>query len=193
MEGGKLYVLGLSSIITVYFLTLHHPHIFHLFPDIRIPQILLDLPHVVLPKLLPCILSAHTRRHNDILTRIPIDRGRNALLIRELQSINYSQHLTRIAARRSRVGHSQADLLGRVDYEDRANGKRDTTVLGEAVKVVLRNHIVQEGNMAVGISDDGEGHLGVADFVDVFDPFVVRGEVVGALRHVSAISPGIWT
>lgn len=47
--------------------------------------------------------------------------------------------------------------------------------------------------MAVGIGNDGEGDLGVADFVDVFDPFVVRGEVVGALGDVLAIFQDIWT
>jgi len=33
----------------------------------------------------------------------------------------------------------------------------------------------------VGVGDDGELQLRVADFVDVADPAVVRGEVVGAL------------
>jgi hypothetical protein len=41
--------------------------------------------------------------------------------------------------------------------------------------------------VAVGIGNDWEGDLGVADFVDVLDPFVVRCEVVGALRDVLAI------
>jgi hypothetical protein len=40
--------------------------------------------------------------------------------------------------------------------------------------------------MAVGVSDDGELNGGVGGFVDVLDPAVVGGEVVGTLMNRSA-------
>jgi hypothetical protein len=156
-------------------------HINRLFPHVRIPQILLNLPHIPLSKLLLRILRAHTRRHNNILAHIPVDRRRNALLVRQLQAVNHPQHLARIAPRRRRVRHGEPDLLRRVDDEHRADSECDAAVLGEVVEVVLRDHVVQEGDVAVGVGDDGELDGGVGGFVDVADPAVVGGKVVGAL------------
>ena len=48
---------------------------------------------------------------------------------------------------------------------------------------MLRDHVVEPGDGAVGVGDYGKLHGGVIDFVDVGDPFGVRGEVVGALRE----------
>jgi hypothetical protein len=45
----------------------------------------------------------------------------------------------------------------------------------------LVDHVVEEGNLAVGIGDDGELNLCRTDFVDVLDPFVVGAKIVGAL------------
>jgi hypothetical protein len=157
------------------------PHILRLFHT-GVPQILLNLPHIILSKLLLRILRAHTRRYNNIFARIPVNRRGNTLLIRKLQRINDPQHLACVPSSRGGVGHSQPDLLGGVDDEDRSNRKCDAAVLGKIVEVVLRNHVVQESNVAVGIGYDGEGDVGVSHFVDVFNPAVVRGQIVCALR-----------
>jgi hypothetical protein len=45
--------------------------------------------------------------------------------------------------------------------------------------------------MAVSISNDGELDRGVANFVDVLDPLVVRGEIVCALCDMLAGSMGL--
>jgi hypothetical protein len=105
----------------------------HLLSYIGVPEVLLHFPHVVLSKLLLCILRAHTGRYNDILTSSPVDRGRNTLLVRELQSINDSQYLACVPSRTCRIRHCQANLLVGVNDEDRSDRERDTAVLGQVV------------------------------------------------------------
>lgn len=40
-------------------------------------------------------------------------------------------------------------------------------------------HVVEVGDLAVVVGNDGEGEVGVVDLVDVLDPGVVRVDVVG--------------
>lgn len=40
-------------------------------------------------------------------------------------------------------------------------------------------HVVEVGNLAVVVGNDGEGEVGVVDLVDVLDPVVVRVDGVG--------------
>ena len=157
---------------------------FRLFANIGKPQIRLYLPNIA--KLLPRILGAHTRRHNNIIPHRPVNRRNNTLLITSLQTINHPQHFRGVAASASRIVHLEPDLLGRVDNEDGADGKRDA-LRSDVVQVVLRNHIVQESDFAIGVGDDGKFDGGVLCLVDVVYPLVVRAEVVGALqsKHIS--------
>jgi hypothetical protein len=45
----------------------------------------------------------------------------------------------------------------------------------------LRDHIIEVGDFAVGVGDDGELDVGVAHLVNVLDPLFMGAEVVGAL------------
>ena len=65
--------------------------IFELFAYISKPQIGLNLPN--LAKLLSRVLRTDTRRHNNIVSRYPINRRRNTLAIARLQRIHHSQNL----------------------------------------------------------------------------------------------------
>lgn len=171
-----------SSVLLTFLYSSHHlTRLLHASINLSKPEVRLKFPNLLLPILLDCIRRAHARRHNHILALLPINRRHNALLIAHLQAINYPQHLGRVAARGSRVHHAQTNLLGRVDDEDGADGERDSAFFGEAVDVLLRDHVVEPGDVAVCVGDDGELDAGVVDFVDVGDPFGVRGEVVGAL------------
>lgn len=146
--------------------------------NLGIPQVRLHLAH--LAKLLPRVLGAHARRHNDIIADLPVNGRGDALLVARLQAINHAQHLAGVAARRRGVHHGEADLAGGVDDEDGADGEGDA--LGVDVVEVLRvEHVVQEGDAALGVGDDGEGEGGAGEGVDVVDPAGVGGEVIGAL------------
>jgi len=157
------------------------------------PEVRLQLTHVLLAKLLLRVRSAHTWRHNNVVSLLPVNRRDNTLLVAHLQAVNHTQHLGRVPARGRRVHHAQANLLGRVDDEDGADGESDSALFGQAVNVLLRDHVVEPGDVAVCVGDDGELESGVVDFVDVRDPFGVRGEVVGALwRFGSVMSSDLY-
>lgn len=145
------------------------------------PKIRLQLPHIPHPKLLLRVRRAHARRHNHILALLPINRRHNALLVAHLQTINHAQHFGGVPACGCRVHHGQADLFRRVDDEDGADGEGDAAFFREPVDVLLRDHVVEPGDGAVCVGDDGELEGCVVDFVDVGDPGGVRGEVVGRL------------
>lgn len=133
-----------------------------------------------LAELLLRILSRHGGGHDHVLPDRPVDRGRDALLIRGLQSVNNTQHLGGVSASRGRVEHSQTDLLGGVDDENGTDGERNA-LLGDVVKVPLVDHVIEESDFTVGIGDDGELNVGVADLVDVFHPLTVGVKFVGTL------------
>lgn len=47
--------------------------------------------------------------------------------------------------------------------------------------VFVVKHVVEVGNLALGVGDDGELQVGARHLVDILDPLVVRIDVVGAL------------
>lgn len=144
-----------------------------------VTQVRLQLAH--LAKLLLGILSRHRRRNNHILAHLPVNGSGNALAVSSLQRVDDTQDLGRVAASGGRVRHGETDLLLGVDDEDGADGERDA-LLSNVVQVALVNHVVKEGNLAVGIGNDRELNVGVGNLVDVINPLVVGAEVVGALE-----------
>lgn len=150
-----------------------------LFTYVGEAQVRLHLPDVSKPG--PGVCRRHTRRHNDIVARRPVNGRHHALPVAQLQAVDDPQHLGRVPARARRVQHRQPDLLRGVNDEDSPDREGDGPRRCRLVQLVLRDHVVQIGDGAVGVGDDGELHLGVAHLVDVVDPLVVLREVVGAL------------
>lgn len=151
------------------------------------PKVRLQLTHIPLAKLLLRIRRADARRDNDILALLPVNRRHDALLVARLQAVDDAQHLGGVPAGRRRVHHGQPDLLGRVDDEDGADGEGDAALFRQPLDVLLRDHVVEPGDGAVCVGDDGELDGRVVDFVDVRDPFGVRREVVGGLRGLELL------
>ena len=129
-------------------------------------------------KLLLGILSRNRRRNNNIVTREPVNRASNAVLVGSLEGINDTENLSSVTTSRSGVGHDQTDLLAGVDDEDGADGQSQS--LGVHVGgVLVVNHVVGVGNLALRVGNDGELELGASNLVDVLDPGVVRVDTVG--------------
>jgi hypothetical protein len=142
-----------------------------------------------LSKLLLRVRRRHSRRNNNILSNpvhcqqipnsqnqvflLPVYRCRHTLLITRLQRVDHPQHLRSIPPRTSRIHHRQPNLLGRINYKHGADRKRNA-LLVNIRQVLLIHHVVEESDFSVCISDDGELEVRVGDFVDVFDPGVVR-------------------
>lgn len=100
------------------------------------------------------------------------------MLVGGLESINDTQDLSSVAASGGRVGHDQTDLLGRVDDEDRANGQSHALRV-DVGGVLVVDHVVEVGNLALRVGDDGELEVGAIDLVDVLDPAVMGLSSVG--------------
>jgi hypothetical protein len=83
-----------------------------------------------------------------------------------------------VTASGGRVGHDQTDLLGGVDDEDGTDGESQT--LGVDVGgILVVNHVVGVGDLALGVGDDGELQLRAGDLIDILDPGMVALSVVG--------------
>lgn len=132
-----------------------------------------------LTKLLLRILRRDRRGNNNIITGQPVNRASDTILISRLERINHTEHLGSVPARRSRVRHDQTDLLSGVNDEDGADG--ESHALGVDVGgVLVVDHVVGVGNLALGVGDDGELEVGAVDLVDVLDPGLVGLGAVGA-------------
>lgn len=126
------------------------------------------------------ILVRHRRRNDNVITGQPVDRSGDALLVGSLQRLHDTQHLGRVAAGGGWVRHGQANLLAGVDNKNGADGQGHALVV-DVGGVLVVDHVVQVGNLALRVRDDGELEVGAADFVNVLDPPVVRVDFVGAL------------
>ena len=123
---------------------------------------------------LPIPKPIHTQQK---LTRNPINRRRNPLPIARLQTIHHPQHLRRIPARARRIAQYQTDGLFGIDDEDGADGEGDA-LLVDVGGVLVIEHVVQVGDFALLVPDDGEFEGRGGDFVDVFDLWRGKGGVL---------------
>jgi hypothetical protein len=116
--------------------------------------------------------------HNHVITGDPVDGCGNAVLIAGLKGVDDSEHLSGVAAGGSWVGQDEADRLLGVDDEDGADGEGNA--LGVDVGgVLVVEHVIGVCDLAVLVTDDGEGELAAGDLVDVPDPSSVRLDGVG--------------
>ena len=131
-----------------------------------------------LTKLSLGIGSGDGRRNDNVVTGEPVDGASDTVLVGGLEGINDTQNLGGVTASGGRVGHDQTDLLGRVNDEDGADGQ--SHALGVDVGGVLEvNHVVEVGNLALRVGDDGELEVGASDLIDVLNPAVVGLDLVG--------------
>ena len=55
---------------------------------------------------------------DNVVTLLPVDGGGNAVLVAELERVDYSEDLVKGSANLGRVGDGEADDLLGVDHED---------------------------------------------------------------------------
>lgn len=115
---------------------------------------------------------------NDVVAVLPVGGGGDAVLVTELEGVNDTEDLVKVATGRGGVGEGEADGLLGVDDEDGADGEWDTLGI-EVGQVLVIQHVVEGRDLAVGISDDGELDFDVVDLVDILDPLFVGLEAVG--------------
>lgn len=118
-------------------------------------------------------------RNDNVITGDPVDGGGDTVLLGGQKSIDDTEDLGGVTASGGGVGEGETDLLGGVDDEDGADGQSQTLGI-DVGGVLVVDHVVQVGDLALGVGNDGELQLGARDLIDVLDPAVVGLDVVGA-------------
>lgn len=101
------------------------------------------------------------------------------MLVGGLESIDDTEDLGGVTASGSGVGEDQTDLLAGVDDEDGADGQSQTLRV-HVGGVLVVDHVVQVGDLALRVGDDGELQAGASHLINVLDPAVVGLDTVGA-------------
>jgi hypothetical protein len=100
------------------------------------------------------------------------------VLVGQLQRVDDTEKFGGVTTRAGGVVDEGTDDLLGVDEEDGADGQGHT--LGVDVGgILVVDHVVQVGNFAGLVRDDGVLDGGVGDFVDILNPFLVGFEGVG--------------
>ncbi len=117
--------------------------------------------------------SSDTAGHDDdVLALLPVGRGGDLLLGRELQRVDDPQDLVEVAPGAGRVGQRELDLVVGADDEHRAHG--------HGVAGVRLDHVVEVGDLLVGIGDQREVHRGALRLLDVLAPLAVGVDRIDA-------------
>ena len=107
--------------------------------------------------------------HNDIVTWYPVYRCGNSVLVSCLERIHNSQNLGGVATSRGRIREDGADGLLRVNDENRADC--ESNALGVHVgSILVVEHVIEQSDLSLLISNDGETQVTSADLIDVLDP-----------------------
>lgn len=115
---------------------------------------------------------------NDIVTRGPVDGSGDLVLVAGLEGVDDAEDLGAVAAGGGGVRQDGADRLLGVDDEDGADGEGNA--LGVDVGgVLVVDHVVKVGDLAVLVADDGEADVRAGDLLDVADPALVALGRVG--------------
>lgn len=124
---------------------------------------------------------------NDIITRNPVDRSGNSVLVANLQRVQNTQDLGGVSTGRSRVGQDQSDLLRRVNDKHGTDSELNTLVV-DVSSVLVVDHVVSVGNFTLWVGDDRERQFGAGDFVNVLDPRLVGFSAIGGETNEFCVS-----
>ena len=99
--------------------------------------------------------SSSNEREPQLLTRNPVDWRRNLVLVTRLQTVDYPQHLRRVSPRASRIAQDQPNGLLGIDNVHAPD--RQSHALGVHIgRVLVIDHVILQGNLALLVTDDGE-------------------------------------
>ena len=109
---------------------------------------------------------------------------------RELEGIQHAQDLGKIAPGGHGIGHHQLDVLVRADHKHRAHGG---VGLGGAAPggagLIGGEHIVEFGDMQIGVGDQGVMHGRAAHIADILEPVVMILDRINAERDDFCVAP----
>ena len=111
--------------------------------------------------------------YNHIIPRHPVDRGCDLVLISRLQRIHHTQHFSRIATRRSRVGENEANGLLGIDNKHASDGESNALLI-DIGGVLVVQHVIHICNLPLLVANDWESQFAARDFIDISDPSAMR-------------------
>ena len=95
-----------------------------------------------------------------------------------LEGVKDTEDLGGVAAGGGGVRQDSADSLLWVNDEDGADS--ESNALGIDVgSILVIKHVIRKGDLALLITNDGEGQLGAGDLIDILDPAAVGLDGVG--------------
>lgn len=137
------------------------------------------------------LVILNTRVHNDIVARLPVGRSGNPMLVADLERVDHSDNLVKVATGGCGVRDDETNHLVRVYHEYIPHGERHTLGIHiGGVKCI--KHVIQRSDLAFVVTNDGEVDASVRNIVDVLDPLLVRRQVVGReANHLDAALPEV--
>ncbi|RUP46817.1 hypothetical protein BC936DRAFT_146491 [Jimgerdemannia flammicorona] len=122
----------------------------------------------------------HNHYHKQLSSMylLPVSGCRHPVAVANLQRIDYAQDFVKVASGRGRVRQRESDDLLRVNDEYRPDCEGDTLEIAVGWILVVE-HVVERGNVTIRVGDNREVQLYITNIVDVLDPLLVIGEIVG--------------
>ena len=105
------------------------------------------------------VLGGHPHGHDHAVAGLPVGRGGDGVGIGGLECVDHADDLVEVAAYRLGVGEHEAQFVLGIDDEHRADGGR-VTLAGV-------DHVVQLGDLVVGVGNDREVERGTRDLANV--------------------------
>lgn len=130
--------------------------------------------------------GSDTRMDDNIVALLPVPRGSDTVLVTQLQGVDDTEDFIKVATGGGRIAEDETDGLFGVNDEDRAHGEGNALGI-DIGSVLMVQHVVEFGHLAVSISNDGEVELHAVHFVDVFNPLgMILQSIGGKPNHLHA-------
>jgi len=115
------------------------------------------------------LLVLDTRVNNNIVTRDPVDRSGDAMLVTSLERVDDTKNLSGVSASRGGVREDEANCLLGINDENGSDSERNA--LGVDIGgVLVVKHVVEVSNLSLLVANDWESELAARDLIDILDP-----------------------
>lgn len=116
-------------------------------------------------------------RQNIYGLHLPVNRGDEIIFVSQLQRIDDAEDFSRVATGTGGVVDDCANGFLWVDEEYGTNSQCHTLRV-DVGSILIIDHVVQIGNFARLVGNDGETQVSAGDFIDILNPFLMRIESI---------------
>jgi hypothetical protein len=123
------------------------------------------------------IRSGHRGVNYDIVALLPVNGSRHLVLIGELERVDDTNNLIKIATRSSRVGNSETDDLLGVNHEHCTDGERQALLVNIGCILIIK-HIIKRRDLPISVGDNRELEVSFSPLVDIDNPSFMRPDII---------------